>query len=302
MTGTAQHTFRSIMARADGDVGDDYSRATYSNDDYADAVRSSFDVAPDDRIGPPPPRKLVRRLLTAVILAGLGSAYFWFDGPANGPKWWAEAEAIVAPFVQRVAQASTAAAKPDPRSSPAENTSTNATPQDTEPTTQLTAASLPIPSNTPGSAAGPAAPASADPVTPELPVKIVAATPAVKEPEAPSAAARKAVAADPRQARATAVGLSPELSSVLLAKLSETDFRNAEVAIRKALAETPDDTVLYWPQKVQRGVAQFQIHFVPGAEPNCRRYVVTVAKDGWATTALPMDKCGVNVRAASVRE
>jgi hypothetical protein len=36
----------------------------------------------------------------------------------------------------------------------------------------------------------------------------------------------------------------------------------------------------------------FQVRFVAGAAPGCRRYVVTVTKDGWLTTALPMEKCG----------
>jgi hypothetical protein len=31
---------------------------------------------------------------------------------------------------------------------------------------------------------------------------------------------------------------------------------------------------------------------VQGAAPACRRYVVTITKDGWLTTALPMEKCG----------
>ena len=55
--------------------------------------------------------------------------------------------------------------------------------------------------------------------------------------------------ADPYQARAAAVGLHPEISRVLLTRLSPADYRNAGVAIRTALAETADDAVLIWPRQ-----------------------------------------------------
>jgi hypothetical protein len=32
---------------------------------------------------------------------------------------------------------------------------------------------------------------------------------------------------------------------------------------------------------------------VQGAARNCRRYVVTIDKNGWTTTAPAMQKCGV---------
>ena len=43
----------------------------------------------------------------------------------------------------------------------------------------------------------------------------------------------------------------------------------------------------------------FEVRFVPGAAEDCRRYVVTVTKDRWSTTAPPMEKCGVSTPAAS---
>lgn len=98
---------------------------------------------------------------------------------------------------------------------------------------------------------------------------------------------------DPLQKRAESVGLHPELSRALLQRLTATDFKNAAFAIRKAIAETPDDAVLVWPPAPKRGLAHFRINFVPGISPSCRRYVVGVGKDGWLTTALPMEKCGV---------
>ncbi|MGD9802338.1 MAG: hypothetical protein AB7E81_14255 [Hyphomicrobiaceae bacterium] len=103
---------------------------------------------------------------------------------------------------------------------------------------------------------------------------------------------------DPLQKKAESVGLHPELSRALLESLSATDFKNAAIAIKKAISETPEDGVLVWPQKAARGLARFRVHFVPGISPACRRYVVGVAKSGWLTTALPMERCGVKPKVA----
>lgn len=97
---------------------------------------------------------------------------------------------------------------------------------------------------------------------------------------------------DQLQARALAAGLHPRLSRSLLSQLSAEDYRNARQAIEKAVADTPDDGQLAWPRSRAPGLALFQVHFVAGAAPTCRRYVVTVTKDGWSTTALPMERCG----------
>jgi hypothetical protein len=98
--------------------------------------------------------------------------------------------------------------------------------------------------------------------------------------------------ADPYQKRAVAVGLHPDLSRVLLAKLTPADYKNAGIAIKTALAETPDSDKYVWPKKSKPDLALFEVHFVRGSASDCRRYVVTVTKDGWLTTALPMEKCG----------
>lgn len=103
---------------------------------------------------------------------------------------------------------------------------------------------------------------------------------------------------DALQRRAEAVGLNPDLSRVLLARLSDADFRNARIAIETALAEVADDGSLTYPKTRVPGGAQFRVHFVAGAADNCRRYVVAIATDGWLTTALPMEKCGVKRRSA----
>jgi hypothetical protein len=101
--------------------------------------------------------------------------------------------------------------------------------------------------------------------------------------------------ADPYQKRAAAVGLHPDLSRVLLRKMSETDYRNARYAIDTAIAKAPDDGEFVWPRQRKPEQALFHVHFVPGAAPQCRRYVVTVVKDGWSTTASPMERCGEEI-------
>lgn len=98
---------------------------------------------------------------------------------------------------------------------------------------------------------------------------------------------------DPHQVRALAAGLHPNLSRALLTRLTQDDYRNARAAIAKALAEVGDDDRLEYPQQRAPERALFTVHFVPGAAADCRRYVVSVTKDRWTTTALPMERCGV---------
>jgi hypothetical protein len=98
---------------------------------------------------------------------------------------------------------------------------------------------------------------------------------------------------DPYQKRAAAIGLHPQLSRALLSSFSDTDYRNAATAIRKALAEASDADKFIWPRQANAKRAVFQVHFVSGDRPDCRRYIVTVLMNGWTTTAPPMEKCGV---------
>lgn len=98
---------------------------------------------------------------------------------------------------------------------------------------------------------------------------------------------------DPHRSRAAAVGLNPDLSDTLLQRLTPADYHNAAVAIRTALKKTPDTGSFVWPKKRSAKLARFEVHFVAGAAADCRRYVVTITKDHWATTAQPMEKCGI---------
>ena len=156
-------------------------------------------------------------------------------------------------------------------------------------------------------APSPAEPPQAQAAPPPLPVATsVSEPPAVKsEPveastddgtedaAAPSAKHVSTPPRDPYQARAEAAGLNPDIAHALLKRFSSTDFRNARVAIERAVAKTPDNGVFIWPRQRKPGEALFKVHFVEGAGPDCRRYVVSVTMNNWTTTALPMEKCGV---------
>lgn len=97
---------------------------------------------------------------------------------------------------------------------------------------------------------------------------------------------------NPLQKRALAVGLHPDVSAALLKRMSKTDFKNAGLAIKTALLKTPFGDVLSYPDAPGSDQALFEIKFVRGSSDDCRRYVVTVTKDRWSTTAPAMEKCG----------
>lgn len=127
------------------------------------------------------------------------------------------------------------------------------------------------------------------------PAEDLAALPDVQRPVGEQDAARlpppEVDPDDPYQKRAVAVGLHPGLSRVVLERMSPADYRNAGIAIRKALRQSKDAEVV-WPRQRTPELALFRVRFVTGAAPGCRRYVVTITKVGWTTTALPMENCG----------
>jgi hypothetical protein len=144
-------------------------------------------------------------------------------------------------------------------------------------------------------------PEPAAPNTAALPEPLITASietaPADKAPSVAPLTPPKADLTDPYQRRAAAVGLHPDISRALLTRLSPADFRNAGAAIDNAVAQTPDAGTFVWPRQRRPEQALFQVRFVPGAAPDCRRYVVTVTKDRWSTTALPMERCGAKLAA-----
>jgi hypothetical protein len=129
---------------------------------------------------------------------------------------------------------------------------------------------------------------------------MIASQPPVRKVKVSSKPAQQATKAHVYREHARRVGLHPQLSGVLLSQLSKTDYRNARHAIATALSKTPDDAIFTWPKVRKKRLAIFKVHFVPGAAARCRRYVVTIEKAGWLTTALPMEKCGIQ-RAAAKR-
>jgi surface antigen len=122
-----------------------------------------------------------------------------------------------------------------------------------------------------------------------------ASTKSTAKSSASDAYAPPSASTDPYRKRAEAVGLNPDISRAVLTRLTATDYRNAGFAIQKAITTVPDDGDFTWPRTRKSGGAVFNVHFVEGAGQDCRRYVVTVTKDRWTTTAAPMEKCGVKV-------
>mgnify|MGYP001822124842 FL=1 len=266
------------------------SRQGYEPEFYS----RSFDYAPGERAGPlrkRPRRGVLRRLIFLCAVLGLG--WVVYDDPKRVGRWWSTVSDEIAPIVARALAPSTKPAPADVAADP-------------EPpgkiaiaaTTPVPFASLPY---TPVVTSGPEqAPengeANSDPPKPEAP-KIIAALPPVRAAVKPPAAVRKPVPKRDRLAvRALSAGLHPKLSRVLLSRLSKTDFRNASYAVRTALANTAAGATFKWPRRRKAGLAMFEVRFVPGAARGCRRYVVTIEKDRWLTTALPIEKCGVKRR------
>lgn len=223
-----------------------------------------------ERLGGPPRRgrgKVIGTLLVVALMGGGGWA--WSQHPekvAAMSEWMAS---VVTPLLHKSPRSVAAPMPaPEPFVPPLET-------REAPPATLVPAsAELPLPA--PRSDAP-----DADPSAPVQPLP-----PAVADP------------ADPHQVRALAAGLHPGLSRALLARLSDADYRNAETAIRTALAETPDAEVFAYPRKRSGDLALFQVKFVRGITPDCRRYVVMVTKDGWLTTAMPMEKCGIKRKQA----
>ena len=252
---------------------------------------ASFNVSPDERFGPHLGRRRGRAAIRGIAaLAVLGLGWAQFDGRFDALGWLSSISttvtSAVAPLFERSPSRTSEATKPvlTPIVAPAG-------------TEQAARSARLAPDNASAAPPPPGSPPAilnAAPATPAAPAEATAPqTAGISAAYAPPAPAP----ADPNQARATAAGLHSELSRVLLARLSTDDFRNAKAAIDTALAETADDDALVWPRQRKAEQALFKVHFVPGAASDCRRYVVTIAKDGWSTTALPMERCGVQRKA-----
>jgi hypothetical protein len=262
--------------------------AQYGAYDYqTDAGAPDWDVAPGERIGPPPRRRYGKLVLLALV--GLIGAAAWAlaTGRVAWPAWLPNDTAIITTWLQqnvmqerreRAAPAVSPPGEPMPKLATVEvppepartRESLMPAPAEKSPAA-LTTGSLPPPAQTESGPGQPLPPVVADP-------------------------------SDPYQKRALAVGLHPGLSRVLLTRMSDADYKNAGAAIQKAITETPESGVLLWPQQRTPELALFRVSFVPGAASGCRRYVVAVTKDRWLTTALPMEKCGIEMRRQAQRK
>ena len=242
------------------------------------------EMLPGERIGPPLGGARGKTVLKGGLLLSVVCALGW--GILGDQAWrqWLPTEiaADLSRLTERLGARLQSQAQPTARIAAVPNRSDAlAKPAALEP---LPSAAVPA---APPIAAAPPPPVTApDPLTTgALPPSASAGTPG--QPLVPPTVDPS----NPYQVRAAAVGLHPDLSPVLLARLSATDYRNAGYAIETAVKETSDTAVFVWPRQRKPELALFRVRFVAGAASGCRRYVVTVVKDGWSTTAMPMEKC-----------
>lgn len=270
---------------------DAYSRNTAT-------FAADFDLG--ERIGRLPPSRSARRLrrmALLVVFAGAGSLAYAYDSAGWLPWLAGQLKTALTSATndpQRPSEVAPRRLPPiDPANPPTAQPDAAAAPPLPDPA-PAPGASPTVPATPPG--AGAALPEATSPTpTPAASDADVSTDTAPAEPLPPPAVDRS----DPQQVKALAAGLHPGLSHVLLTALTAADYRNAAHAITTAIAETPDTGIFIWPRQRQPEQAVFEVHFVAGAASGCRRYVVTVTKDGWSTTALPMERCGVTGAAAN---
>jgi hypothetical protein len=245
------------------------SNAAYYDDPYGELYAG-------DRIGGPLYRRRGKFVTRGVVLLGLLGAGW---AVTNDPTWVGWSFARASAMVRAAQDMMRELSDPPPAIATANKPAARVAPSPPPPSATIGAAVVP----------GPAREPAEQPLTSSPPP----ASGDSDEPKDASWQPPRADPGDPLQVRAEAAGLHPELSRALLARLSPDDYRNAGIAIKTAMAETPDEGVFAWPRQRKPELAHFQVRFVAGAAPNCRRYVVVVTKDGWSTTALPMERCGV---------
>ncbi len=261
----------------------DFDVDRYEAPSRAPAFDPADEFFPGEPIGTPVRRRSRVRTFSYIVMLGI-AGWGMMQTSAVWRPWFDRGMAIVSAEIER-RQASNPAAttatalNPPPATAPLEPLSmakdvaavagTALNPPGTEPVAQ------------PGTSEATA--------SPKAPENAVAPETAAPEPlPAPQIDQH-----DPYQKRAAAIGLHPQLSRALLSSLTDTDYSNAATAIRKALAEASDTDKFVWPRQSNTKRAIFQVHFVAGDRHDCRRYIVTVLKNGWTTTAPPMEKCGI---------
>ena len=260
------------------------SRAPVNDDPDLGYDAYAFEFEPGERIGAPPARprsSLPGSLLIVALLLGGGWAFMY--APA---EWLGVLGERVAAISSLMRSSPPAAVTSDP--------STIATADAVVPATPMPEAQVADAPPVSGEAV-PNAPV--DPTKTGEPVETGSIDPVAVAPADAPLPPPRVDPGDPYQKRAVAVGLHPDLSRVLLRRMTSTDYRNAGYAIDTAIAKTADESDFIWPRQRKPEQALFRVHFVRGAAATCRRYVVTVTKDGWTTTAPPMERCGSKVAA-----
>lgn len=264
------------------------ARTAYDNL-YDDQAYELGEFLPGERIGRPPPRAGRKIVLRGIfLLAAAGGVWAFMTGQVAWPAWLPTDLSAMLSALER---------RPGPLAAPAPRAAEPLPRIETVPEKNLAATDAPPLPPRPAPYSKDAASAEAK----TAPLTTGALPPAARHSDdAPDGPLRPAIAdpSDPYQVRAAAVGLHPDLSRALLARLSPADYRNAGIAIKTALAETAETAVYVWPRQRKPEEALFKVRFVPGAAAGCRRYVVSVTKDGWLTTAPPMEKCGPQPRQA----
>jgi hypothetical protein len=252
------------------------SRAPADDDPVFDDDGYSFEFEPGERIGAPlPSRGSSMPGAILIILIMSVAAWGWLYAPAEWLSLLGERAAAVASLMRSTSP--TAATS---------EVSTIATADAVIPAT-------PVPETQVAEAPAVSGDAVPDPVTKDgAPVETASIDTAPAEAPLPPP---RVDPGDPYQKRAVAVGLHPDLSRVLLRRMTASDYRNAAYAIDTAIAKSGDEEKFIWPRQRKPEDALFRVHFVRGAAATCRRYVVTVTKDGWTTTAPPMERCGSKV-------
>jgi hypothetical protein len=234
---------------------------------------------PGERLGPPPSGRGGKIMACCLLFGILGAGGWALLADHSSSPLWQAVETTVGSWMSSSRTArSEAATISAPPLLPIEAAAKPATAEPARPLLAPSSASL--------------APARAPDLNAAPVVRPVAPREAAPEETAAADPSRGPDPTDPYQLRAAAVGLHPDLSRALLERLSPTDYHNAGIAIKTAVAETPDNAVFVWPRQRKPELALFQVRFVPGAAPSCRRYVVSITKDGWLTTAPPMERCG----------
>jgi hypothetical protein len=267
-----------------------YARASYSADEFpsfmiseSDADFASQNFYAGEPVCPQPSRRLEivpYTYLFLLIAATVGCA-FATDAETR-QEWTSKFERIASSLATSEQAPSVPLPTKEIASADTPGSTPLAPPTPVPPPAAIAPPSLPLPEVTVAAAPGDTNDDEADAKTP--------AKPHLYDAYAPPRPSN-----DPLRKKAETAGLHPDLSRAVLARLTSTDYRNAAYAIGKAIKTVPNNGEFVWPHKRKAGLAVFTVHFVQGAGRDCRRYVVTVTKDRWTSTALPMEKCGVKV-------